>query len=46
VDGDRDLAELVAVLAGVVAAEEQIPASGELDTEVRLRTAAVATVDG
>ena len=40
-----DLAELVAVLAGVVGAEEQLAARGELDAEVGLGTAPVAAVD-
>ena len=43
---DRDLAELVAVLAGVVGAEEQLAAGLELDAEVGLGSAAVAAVRG
>jgi hypothetical protein len=39
-----DLAELVAVLAGVVGAEEQLAARLELDPEVGLGSATVAAV--
>jgi hypothetical protein len=42
--GDRDLAELVTVLARVVGAEEEIAATGELDAEVGLGTATVTSV--
>jgi hypothetical protein len=43
--GDRcDLAELLAVLACVVGAEEQLPARLKLHAEVGLGTAAVAAV--
>jgi hypothetical protein len=45
-DGYRDLAELVAVLPRVVRAEQEVAASGELDTEVGLGTATVAAVEG
>jgi hypothetical protein len=44
VDHDSDLLELVTVLACVVGAEEELAAGGELDTEVGLGAAAVATV--
>jgi hypothetical protein len=44
VDGDRDLAELVTVLARVVGAEEEVSATSELDTEVGLGTTTVTTV--
>src|SRR6478609_8231123 len=46
VDGRGDLAELLAVLAGVVRAEEQLAAGLELHTEVGLGAAAVAAVTG
>jgi hypothetical protein len=45
-DVRRDLAELVAVLAGVVGAEQQLPTRLELDTEVGLGSATVAAVRG
>jgi hypothetical protein len=40
----RDVAESIAVLAGVVGAEVQLTARLELDAEVGLRTAAVAAI--
>src|SRR6478609_304404 len=46
VDGSSDLTELLAVLAGVVSAEEQLAAGLELHTEVGLGAAAVAAVTG
>ena len=39
-----DLAELVAVCSGVVAAKKEIAAAGENNAYVRLRAAAVTTV--
>jgi hypothetical protein len=39
-----DLAELVAVCSGVVAAEKEIATTGENNAYVRLRAAAVTTV--
>src|SRR5262245_18850529 len=44
VDTDGDLPELVAVLAGVVGAEEELAAAGQLDAKVGLGSAAVTTV--
>jgi hypothetical protein len=44
VDVDGDLAQLVAVLAGVVRAEEKLAATGKLDAQVGLGTAPVAAV--
>jgi hypothetical protein len=44
VDVHRDGAELVAVLAGVVGAEEKLASGGELDAEVGLGAAAVTAV--
>ncbi len=41
---DGDLFELVTVLTGVVGTEEELAADVELDTQVGLRTAAVAAV--
>ena len=41
---DRDLTELGVVLASVVRTEEELQAGGELNTEVGLGTATVATV--
>ena len=41
---DRDFAQLGVVLAGVVGTEEELQAGSELNTEVGLGTAAVATV--
>ena len=46
VDVDRDRAELLAVLAGVVGAEQELAAAGEVDAEVGLGAAAVAAVTG
>src|SRR6478609_7768724 len=46
VDGRGDLAELLAVLAGVVRAEQQLAAGLELHPEVGLGAAAVAAVTG
>ena len=43
-DGHGDLLELVAVLAGVVGAEQELAAGLELDAEVGLRAAAIAPV--
>jgi len=45
-DVRRDLAELVAVLTGVVGAEQQLTARLELDPEVGLSSATVAAVRG
>ena len=42
----RDLAELVAVLAGVVGAEQKLATRLELDSEVGLGSATVAAVRG
>jgi hypothetical protein len=44
VDDHRDLLELVAVLSGVVCAEQELAPGGELDTKVSLGTATVASV--
>jgi hypothetical protein len=46
VDVDRDLAELVAVLTGVVGAEEELAARGKLHAKIGLSAAPVATVAG
>ena len=46
VDVDRDLAELVAVLACVVGAEQQLATRLELDSEIGLSSATVAAVRG
>src|SRR3954449_3396445 len=45
-DVGRDLAELLAVLAGVVGTEEQLTAGLELDPQVGLRSATVTAVRG
>jgi hypothetical protein len=44
VDHDGDLLQLVAVLAGVVGAEEELATGGELYAKVGLSTATVAAV--
>jgi hypothetical protein len=46
VHGGGDLAEPVAVLTGVVGAEQQLPTCLELDAEVGLGAATVAAVSG
>lgn len=43
-DGGGDLLELLGVLTGVVRAEEKLTTGAELDTDVCLSTAPVATV--
>ena len=43
-DVDGDLSQLVLVLTGMVPAEQQLGARRELDTDVRLSAAAIATV--
>jgi len=46
VDGDGDLTKLVFVLAGVVGAEQQLSAIGQLSAYVCLSTTTVATIGG
>jgi hypothetical protein len=45
VDRGCDFLQSVEVLAGVVGAEEELAAAGQLDADVGLRATAVATVD-